>query len=108
MNCYRYVTPALKGRWRCSPEDALGAALVAGQAFRHGCSILLFDFARIQAQPAHRCLKECQLRSDLPAPEPEYLFCSPADLPRRPLRRRSGLGCQSTLLRRRADNNDRD
>ena len=61
MYCYRYVTPALKGRWRRSPEEALSAALLAGQAFRQDGSILLFDFAEMETQPAYCCLDECEI-----------------------------------------------
>ena len=32
MNCYRYVTPALHGRWRTTRQEALVDAMRAGQA----------------------------------------------------------------------------
>jgi len=32
MNCYRYVTPALHGRWRNTRQEALVDAMRAGQA----------------------------------------------------------------------------
>jgi hypothetical protein len=67
MHCYRYVTPALKGRWRRSLEEALSAALLAGQAFRQDGQILLFDFAELETQPAYCCLNECEISSDAAA-----------------------------------------
>ena len=32
MTCYRYVTPALHGRWRNTRQEALVDAMRAGQA----------------------------------------------------------------------------
>lgn len=63
MHCYRYVTPALKGRWRRSREEALRLALLAGQAFERDGSIHLFEFAELQSQPDYRCLEECSVSS---------------------------------------------
>ena len=32
MACYRYITPALHGRWRTTLQEALAEAVRAGQA----------------------------------------------------------------------------
>ena len=50
---YRYVTPALKGHWRITREEALSDALMAGQAFVRHDEIVLFEFARLEIQPGH-------------------------------------------------------
>ena len=60
MPCFRYVTPVLKGRWRPTEEEALEAALLAGQAFMSAGKIRLFDFVRLESQPEYICSKECR------------------------------------------------
>jgi hypothetical protein len=58
MYCHRYITPALTGRWHPSVEEALEAALTAGQAVRRGQAIVLREFAELQsswlADPGNR------------------------------------------------------
>lgn len=73
MPCYRYVTPALKGRWRRTPEEALSAALTAGQAFEQDGAIVLFDFAELQTQPAYSCMEECSIGSAEPVRQLEHV-----------------------------------
>ena len=58
-SCYRYATPALTGAWRRTRQEALSSALLAGQAFVRAEEIVLFEFARLEAQPDHFCRHEC-------------------------------------------------
>lgn len=52
---YRYATPALKGCWRQSREEAVSDALLAGQAFVRSDEIVLFEFTRLETQAEHLC-----------------------------------------------------
>lgn len=71
MGCYRYVTPALKGPWCSTIEDALKAALEAGQAWNEGGEIILFPFASLEERLGCRFPHECR---DAPAAQ---WFASP-------------------------------
>jgi len=48
MGAYRYVTPALKGRWHRSRNEALAEALAAGQAYFRSGEVQPFEFTRIE------------------------------------------------------------
>ena len=51
MDSFRYVTPALKGRWWPSREEALADALAAGQAYVRGHEMRLFEFTQVEERP---------------------------------------------------------
>jgi hypothetical protein len=63
MSCFRYVTPALRGRWRPTREEALSDALLAGQAYMQEGQVVLFKFTWIEEGPDNR------LHSDSSGPE---------------------------------------
>ena len=48
MGRFRYVTPALKGRWWPTREEALADALASGQAYHKGGETLLFEFTTLE------------------------------------------------------------
>ena len=60
MNCYRYVTPVLKGRWWTSREDALAEALAAGQAYVRGGEVQLFEFVHVEERLAEETRRRRQ------------------------------------------------
>ena len=62
MLCFRYVTPAIHGRGCFTREEALRAALQAGQAVEDPTGsgeIVPLEFVRFETQPAETCASEC-------------------------------------------------
>ena len=53
MTSYRYVTPAVRGKWKRSEIEALSDALRAGVAYLQEDKITLFELTRIETGPDH-------------------------------------------------------